>query len=80
MPLLRSIHAAGAWFNEQGGPRDGGPDDPRLALLLVEAHEVHYMKKKYSRPRVLFEVARGRLTGTDPDVGREEHLTAEELR
>ena len=69
-----------AWFNDEGGTRDGGPDDPRLALILVEAHSVSYMKTKYSRPRVLFEIARGILTGTDPGIGREEHLSAEELR
>jgi general stress protein 26 len=69
-----------AWFHDEGNGRDGGPDDPRLALVLVQAREVHYMKAKYSRPRVLFEIARGLMTGTDPDVGREEHLSAGEMR
>ena len=68
-----------AWFNDEGGERNGGPDDPRLALILVEAQSVSYMKTKYSRPRVLFEIARGLLTGTDPDIGREEHLSSGEL-
>ena len=26
-----------AWFGDEGGERDGGPDDPRLALILVDA-------------------------------------------
>lgn len=68
-----------AWFAEEGGNRDGGPDDPRLALILVHAHLVTYMKSKYSRPRVLFEIARGIATGTQPDVGREEHLSGSDL-
>ena len=79
---IRELHQPDwkAWFNDEGGNRDGGPDDPRLALILVDAKAVHYMKAKYSRPRTLFEIARGVLTGTDPDIGREEHLSAEELR
>ncbi len=68
-----------AWFEDEGGERDGGPDDPRLALILVDAHTVHYMKSKHSKPRVLFEVVRGIITGSAPDVGREEHLSADEL-
>jgi len=67
------------WFEDDGGERDGGPDDPRLALILVDAHTVHYMKSKYSRPRILFEIARGKVTGTQPDIGREETLTAAEV-
>lgn len=67
------------WFEDEGGERDGGPDDPRLALILVDAHTVHYMKSKYSRPRILFEIARGKVTGTQPDIGREETLTAAEV-
>ena len=69
-----------AWFNDEGGDRDGGPDDPRLALILVEATAVHYMKAKHSRAVTLFEIARGVLTGTEPDIGREEHLSGAELK
>ena len=28
------------WFGNEGGNRDGGPDDPRLTLILVEADSV----------------------------------------
>ncbi|MFG0331220.1 MAG: pyridoxamine 5'-phosphate oxidase family protein [Phycisphaerales bacterium] len=68
-----------AWFGDEGGDRDGGPDDPRLALIFVDAHAVHYMKAKHSRPRALFEVAKGMVTGKQPDIGREEHLSSREL-
>ncbi len=27
-----------AWLGDEGGERDGGPDDPRIALVLIEAH------------------------------------------
>lgn len=68
-----------AWFGDEGGDRDGGPDDPRLALIFVEARTVHYMKAKHSKPRTLFEIAKGVVTGTQPDLGREERLSAAEL-
>lgn len=69
-----------AWFGDEGGDRNGGPDDPRLALLLIDAQSVTYMKSKYSRPRVLFELARSMVTGKKLDLGREEHLSGKELR
>lgn len=69
-----------AWFSDEGGEKNGGPDDPRLALILVDAHSVHYMKAKYSRPRALFEYMRGVATGTQPDIGREERLSPSELK
>lgn len=79
---IRELHQPDwkAWFEDEGGNRDGGPDDPRLALIVVEAHTVCYMKAKHSRPRTLFEIARGVVTGTQPDIGREERLSRSELR
>ena len=58
-----------AWFGDQGGERDGGPDDPRLALVLVDVHSVTYLKVDKPRPLVLFEVMKAMVTGTPPDVG-----------
>lgn len=43
-----------AWFGDEGGARDGGPGDPRLALILVEAHSVEYLVVDKPRPIVLF--------------------------
>ena len=68
-----------AWMPDEGGKKDGGPDDPRIALIFVDAHSAHYMKSKHSRPRQLFEVALGIVTGKAPDVGREEHLEKDDL-
>jgi general stress protein 26 len=58
-----------AWFGEIDEVRDGGPDDPRLGLILVDADSVIYMKQEKSKPMVLFEVAKGMITGDAPDVG-----------
>jgi general stress protein 26 len=63
-----------AWFGEIDEVRDGGPDDPRLALILVEADSVTYMKSDRSKPMVLFEVAKGMVTGDRPDIGEMHRL------
>ena len=68
-----------AWFGDDGGERDGGPDDPRLALVLVEAHSVTYQKVSVPRPVVLFQVAKGIITGTPPKTGEVRELGAREL-
>ena len=59
-----------AWFGAIDEVRDGGPDDPRLALILVQAQSVTYMKRDKPAPLVLFEVARGMVTGRRPEIGR----------
>ena len=63
-----------AWFGEIDDVRNGGPYDPRLALILVEADTVIYMKREKSRPMVLFELAKGVITGERPDVGETHRL------
>jgi general stress protein 26 len=68
-----------AWFGDEGGARDGGPDDPRLALILVEAHSVHYSKSNRPMPLVLFEVAKGIVTGQPPKVADERTLSQSEI-
>lgn len=68
-----------AWFGDAGGARDGGPDDPRIALVLVEAHSAVYLKQTHSQPVVLFQVARGALTGKPPKTGELRHLGGTDL-
>lgn len=69
-----------AWFGKVDEKRDGGPDDPRLALLLVTADSVVYMKQDKPMPVVLFEVARGMITGDRPDVGDVRKVSGSELK
>ena len=69
-----------AWFEDQGGERDGGPQDPRFALLLVEAQSVIYGKQNKAKPFVLFEVAKGMITGKQPDVQDIREIRGDELR
>ena len=68
-----------AWFGDEGGERDGGPGDPRLALVLVEALSVEYLVVTAPRPIVLFEVAKALITGTPPKVGEQRTLNEREL-
>ncbi len=68
-----------AWFGDAGGERDGGPDDPRLALILVDVESVVYLKLDKPQPVVLFEVAKAMVTGSPPDVGVEREVSAAEL-
>ena len=69
-----------AWFGDEGGAKDGGPGDPRLALVLVEAHSVEYLVVNKPKPIVLFEVVKAMVTGTPPDVGSQRSLNERELR
>jgi general stress protein 26 len=69
-----------AWFGDEGGDRDGSANDPRLALILVEAQSVEYLVVNTPRPVVLFEVAKAMVTGTPPKVGEQRTLTERELR
>jgi general stress protein 26 len=69
-----------AWLGDQGGERDGGPDDPRIALLLVEAHSVVYLKKDRPMPAVLFNIVKGMVTGEQPKTGDLRELTERELK
>jgi general stress protein 26 len=69
-----------AWLGDEGGARDGGPDDPRIALILVEAHSVTYLKKDRPMPVVLFNIVKGMVTGEQPKTGDLRELTERELK
>lgn len=68
-----------AWLGDEGGDRDGSANDPRIALILVEAESVTYMKVTKPKPVVLFEVARAMVTGAPPRVGNIRTVTDREL-
>jgi len=68
-----------AWLGDEGGARDGSANDPRIALILVEAESVTYMKVTKPKPVVLFEVARAMVTGSPPKVGDIRTVTDRDL-
>lgn len=70
-----------AWLGESSDPReDGGPRDPRIALILVEADSVTYSKNNRPLPLVLFQVAKAAITGRPPKVADLRDLGPDELR
>lgn len=68
-----------AWFGDEGGDRDGGPNDSRIALIMVEAEIATYMKVNKTRPVLLFEVLKARVTGSPPHMGEIREITGAEM-
>jgi general stress protein 26 len=68
-----------AWFGDEGGDRDGGPNDPRIALILVDADSATYMKVNKAKPMVLFQAIRSRVTGHRPTPPEVREVTGAEL-
>lgn len=68
------------WFGDQGGEKDGGPDDPRLALVMVDALSAEFLVVNQPRAVILFEVAKAMISGKPPQLGDERTLTDRELR
>ena len=68
---IRQLYATdwNAWFPDEGDPRHGTPDDPRMVLIGVDVHAAVFVEVNKPQPVVLFEVVKGWLTGTMPDVG-----------
>ncbi|MGE3958496.1 MAG: pyridoxamine 5'-phosphate oxidase family protein [Vicinamibacterales bacterium] len=63
-----------AWFADEGDPRHGTPDDPRMVLIGVDVHAAVFLEVNKPRPVVLYEVMKGWLTGEMPDVGEMHHV------
>jgi general stress protein 26 len=63
-----------AWFPEEGDSRHGTPDDPRMVLIGVQVHAAEFLEINKPKPVVVYEVAKGWLTGTQPDIGEVHEL------
>ncbi len=79
--LIHELYAPDwkAWLGDEGGARDGGPDDPRIALIEVKAESAYYLKSNQPRLVALFSVAKAIVTGTPPNVGDHGDLDRQEL-
>ena len=69
-----------AWFDDDGTPGAGTPDDPRMVLIGVQAHSAHFMTVDKPQPVVLFEIVKGMVTGDAPDIGEMHEVTGSEIR
>ena len=63
-----------AWFPKEDDPRHGTKDDPRMVLIGVTVHAAAFLEVNKPQPVVLFEVVKGWLTGSTPEVGEMHHV------
>lgn len=57
------------WFDSEGDPRHGTPDDPRMVLIGVTIHAAEFLEVNKSKPVMLYELVRGFVTGEEPELG-----------
>ncbi len=69
------------WLGDEGdGRRDGGPHDPRIGLILVQADTAVYSKHDRRTPRVLFNAMKAMITGAPPRAADMRELGHDELK
>jgi general stress protein 26 len=68
---IRELYAPDwkAWFGEDGDPRHGTADDPRIVLIGIDVHAAVFLEVNKPKPVVLFELAKGWLTGERVEPG-----------
>ena len=64
-----------AWFGQEGDPRHGTADDPRIVLIGVRVHAAVFLEVNKPKPVVLFELAKGWLTGARVEAGETHELS-----
>ena len=63
------------WFHDEGDPRHGTADDPRLLLIGVEIVSAVYLDVDKPRPVAAFQVAKAFVTGDTPELGETHRVT-----
>jgi general stress protein 26 len=64
------------WFPKDGAdPRHGTRDDPRMVLIGVPVHAAEFLAIDAPRPVLLYELAKGWLTGREPELGESHALS-----
>lgn len=68
---IRELYAPDwkAWFADEGDSRHGTAEDPRMVLIGVDVQVAEFLEVNKPKPVVLFEIAKGWLTGKEPDLG-----------
>jgi general stress protein 26 len=69
--VIRQLYAEDwkIWFPDEGDPRHGTAEDPRMVLIGVDVHSAVFLEVNKPQPVVLYEIAKGWFTGTMPDLG-----------
>ena len=69
-----------AWLGDLGdGKHDGGPEDPRIGIILVKAITATYALVNRSAVARGYEIAKGALTGEVASVNKLRELTEQEI-
>jgi general stress protein 26 len=63
------------WFPRGDDPRHGTKDDPRMVLIGVDVHAAVFLEVNKPQPVVLFELVKGWITGTTPELGETHRVT-----
>jgi general stress protein 26 len=63
------------WFGDEGDPRHGTADDPRIVLIGIDVHAAVFLEVNRPKPLVLFELAKGWLTGERVEAGETHRLS-----
>jgi general stress protein 26 len=58
------------WFPKEGDPRHGTAEDPRMVLIGVDVQSAVFLEVNKPRPVVLFELVKGLVTGSTPELGQ----------
>ena len=79
---IRELYAADwkVWFEDEGGPYDGSPEDPRLILIGVTVDSAKFLAVDKPQVVVLFEFLKGMVTSKSPDLGEIRQVTGTEMR
>jgi general stress protein 26 len=74
---IRELYATDwkIWFQDEGDPRHGTADDPRLLLIGVDIESAVYLEVDKPKPVVLFQIAKGLLTDATPELGETHRVT-----
>jgi len=62
------------WFPKGDDPRHGTADDPRMVLIGVDVHAAVFLEVDKPQPIVLFELVKGWMTGSTPELGTMHHV------
>ena len=69
-----------AWFPKGDDPRHGTADDPRMVLIGINVHAAVFLEVNKPQPIVLFELVKGWMTGSTPELGEIHHVSKSDFR
>jgi general stress protein 26 len=73
---IRELYASDwkIWFSDEGDPRHGTADDPRMVLIGIDVHAAVFLEVNKPKPVVLYEVVKGWLTDEAVELGKTHEL------